>query len=812
MGIMTRLLHRSGGLSENPYKQFFLDMGENIHIHYRDLRIELSVPEFLEFSEMFERCAPSVKSKIDGGYKDGVLPNTNESNTLTTISLNAPLQHPVKYNANRISIEENFDGYHIHFRNYKLLFDKKSFDNILQAMNDVVERRNSQRTLDELLHLIVYNDLEYRLIEVNRDTDTKFGLIEVEKKYFGKLRQIFKALKYSYTEEAGGGVFSGENMKIRAKIGIGKVTSILPVISPPPYVLLIDYLTARKGQISPSELNLIKLQVLNSFGMVRAGENLYINLDFHSFLVNPINQTVVFQTTSFRHIGDSIQEYEAFSSFLYSLGQHFMKPAKIIFSEIENKKITDIFQSHVAENIASHPCVSKIYMLGSSMRNNMGKYEVPFIHFDWAKLASDFDILIEIDEKYAIPEQWERKFFWKKAGSYYSHLGDVQHQIDSPYLEQYKYVKFFHHLIEAYLFFPSSGDAQAKDNLLADFKAELIYTKKNSKKRDPINKISKTFNWINGVIQLMRDAYNIATPVVSEITVPSHNKLFKVTASDAAYVVKIYNSSNFTPAKVGSNAAHIDYEIAILNRLEQCDVPVIPVCRNIINVSIQEVGGLKAVVFRYIDGQTFDNGLEQVVCSAGILAKVHQYLPIDAILLKDFDYSTSINYWLTRLDALSLEQGFASCVSNIADFMEFGRRMRSWFDQELLCKDMVWVHGHGDVNPRNYIYVDNSAFLFDFQAARLMPRLGDIADGIIEFGISGDVIVAGRIESFLRGYEAMYPLTDIERKQLNSFLLASCMIKMLIMIQNDIHYGYKINSQRMNALLNYCTKLTMEIN
>ncbi len=481
---MTRLYHRSGGLSENPYNYFFLDMGENIHIHYRDLRIELSVPEFLEFVEAFERCIPAVKRKIEGGYKDGVLPNTNESNTLTTISLDAPLKHTVKYNANRISVEENVDGYHVHLRNYKLLFDKRSFDSILQAMNDVVERRGSQRSLDELLHLIKYNDLEYRLIEANRDTAIKSALVEVERKYFGKLKKVFKALNYSFAEEDGGGaLFCGENMEIRARIGKGKITSSMSNIPPAPYVLLTDYLAARKDEITPKEINLLKLQVLDAFGMVRAGENPYINLDYRSFLLNPTDKTVIFQTTSSRHSGDSVQEYEAFSSFLYTLRLHFVKPAKLYFSEKENKEISDMFQKHIAEKVASHPCVNKIYMLGSSMKNKMGKYEVPLIHFDWAKLASDFDILIEIDEEYAIPENWESKFFWKNAGSYYCHLGDLQQQVDSPYLKQYSHVKFFHHLIEGYLFYPSSGDVQAKEKLLKDFNAELIYSKAESKKK-----------------------------------------------------------------------------------------------------------------------------------------------------------------------------------------------------------------------------------------------------------------------------------------------------------------------------------------
>lgn len=481
MGIMTRLYHRSDGLSENPYKYFFLDMGENIHIHYRDLRIELSVQEFLEFAEVFERCTPAVKKKIDAGYMDGVLPNTNESNTLTTIALDAPLKHPVKYNSNRVSIEENVDGYHIHLRNYKFLFDKKSFGNILQAMNDVVERRNSQRSLDEVLNLIGYNDLEFQRLEVNRDITPQTASVGIEPKYIGKLNQVFKALGFERTDEGKVQVFRGTGMVIRAhpidnqhKGNLARTAGSVPQS---PYCLLADYLTAMKGVITPTELNLLKLQVLNAFGMVRTGENRYINLDSGSFLLDRENQRVIFQATAAPHEGDTAKEYQKFSKFLHELSMFFVKPNKVYFSEQESEAIWDITHKHLLETIATNPCVSRIYVLGSATRSKMGKYEVPFVHFDWAKLASDIDILIEIDEQYPIPEHWQKKFFTDYSGSYYYHLGDVPHQVDSPYVAQYPNVVYFRHLIEAYLFFPSSGKASVKDKYLESFKAEQIYAK-----------------------------------------------------------------------------------------------------------------------------------------------------------------------------------------------------------------------------------------------------------------------------------------------------------------------------------------------
>ena len=53
MGVIKKLLFKGESLAKVRHKNLFLDMEENIHIHYRDLRIEFSRLEFEEFCKIF---------------------------------------------------------------------------------------------------------------------------------------------------------------------------------------------------------------------------------------------------------------------------------------------------------------------------------------------------------------------------------------------------------------------------------------------------------------------------------------------------------------------------------------------------------------------------------------------------------------------------------------------------------------------------------------------------------------------------------------------------------------------------------------
>ena len=160
MGIITYLFHRSSRLSNQKFNLFFLDMGENIHFHYRDLRVEFSVEEFTELAAQFDECKEGVLKEIKNGYRDGVLPNTNEASTIKTfLAKKKKLVHPVKYNGNDISLEETADGYHLHFRNYKILLDKQSFTTLAQEMAALLPILNNKDTVRDPYLILDQNHL-----------------------------------------------------------------------------------------------------------------------------------------------------------------------------------------------------------------------------------------------------------------------------------------------------------------------------------------------------------------------------------------------------------------------------------------------------------------------------------------------------------------------------------------------------------------------------------------------------------------------------------------------------------------------------
>lgn len=480
MGIITRLYHRSDGIADNPFNQFFLDMGENIHIHYRDLRVELSVDEFMEFAELCDVLLPQVKKEIENGYRDGVQPNTNQTGTWKQFSTGKPLKNTIAYHPNRISLEENSDGYHIHFRNYKFLLDKASFMNFTQAAKDVLDLRERPIDLRETLGLIAVNDLEHHVEGVTRDGERERAVIIVTAPYFTKTRQVLHALKYEKIEGGTeGALYEKGRQSVQVKVGA------LPNLPVPGtlaagVVPLVQYIKENAAHFTAPETNLLKLQVMDFCEYARKNDLAdLVELDYRKLFYDQGERKVIFPAKARPTPTNAREEWARVRKFFDNNQMGFVKPAKKFYSEEQLQRLDAAFRRYVREQLAPHPCVKKIYLLNPITwkvgRSGTGTYEVPFVHIDWVKLGSDFDILIEIDEDHPIPPDWDFKLFWNVCSSDYYHLGEVDFPIESPYIEKFPNIDFVHHMVEAYLFIASKGDEKIKDKYLAAFPTEVLF-------------------------------------------------------------------------------------------------------------------------------------------------------------------------------------------------------------------------------------------------------------------------------------------------------------------------------------------------
>ena len=469
MGIMTYQFHRSNDLSPQKFEVMFLDMGENIHIHYRDLRIELSVDEFLEFNTLFTRYRAGVLKEIESGYKDGVLPNTNETETIKTFWDRGKLQHKSSYDNNRIGIEETTDGYHIHLRNYKLLLDRNSFTQLGKAFAKSLHLLEDSHLHRDPLQLLQLNDLQPRLCSRYSSNNGEEVLIEVQDKFRQKSGQVLSALGYRLTTR--------QNSKLVYQKDHSTVvlTKQDDNISPPvtdkkfigsDVICLPIFLENYGKSLGRHDLNTLKMRIIYLFKLAEQGkiapftlQNIYINR--HS-LTPAVD---IFGRISSL---DPRKEYERFNQLLVANQLFFIKPVKTPFTETYRESLFEKFITHVSKFIAPHKCVSKIYLAGSVMQGNSGQYQVPFVHFEWCKLASDFDILIEIDPDHEddIPEEWDFKFPWPKHSAQYYHLGDIGNGMDSQYAKQYPGIVFYEHMVESYPFFPFKSSPQNKRSVL----------------------------------------------------------------------------------------------------------------------------------------------------------------------------------------------------------------------------------------------------------------------------------------------------------------------------------------------------------
>ncbi|MDP2793784.1 MAG: phosphotransferase [Sulfurisoma sp.] len=777
MGVIKKTLFRGNILGKPRHRNLFLDMEENIHIHYRDLRIELSRGEFEDIASAFAKQASELQAIIEEKkYQDGKLPNANQDDV--RIWTESRLKHEVKYHPQRFSLEECGDGYHFHYRNYKLLIDQDEFRQIARLFASLDIDGPYASSYEEVLALLEANDVDFTLDAGNIPGEVL--AIAVAQHHVPKIRDIFNYIGFA-TEDAAPGEkrYRGERLRVLARPENRRGALEYRRLRGQNAVgRLVDYLAAQGAGIDADEVNVVKCQVLDFYGAARAGKANNVDTDPQAWLYSPPNRQVVFPYKAGAVSGSAEAEstYRAWSGILNGLQLGFVKPTKEIIAADIQATLRQQVEETLRREVAACAAVDKVYLMGSALRGDMGRYRAPFIHGKLAKLGSDIDILVEIDpaREDDIPANWHCHLPQASNHCAVYHIAEIPlGGGDSDWPPRHPNVEFIPHLVDAYVSLPSQGFRAEKDAFLKKFGAKLFY----DRARDGILYRGEEEERIAARIA---ELHGYPWVAVERMKVSTENAIFKVFADGGDYILKLFKvSGNYHRGRV---AEHTAYEEKLIAALKGRGIPtagVIP-ARQAADTTVE---GFPALLFERIPGtvqQRPEYPLAEVGAALAAIHRVQMENPLE--LETEFSFDDTCLIWLPafenqikqpNLDG-EIVQAFAA-LAPLAERCFPGENRAVWFARSPM------VHNHGDVTPKNFIVgTAGEARFFDFNNAFFGPRMADLIDGAFEFSLAEKYIHLadfGRFDALIEHYAAAAPLTPAETEDLPAWIALMGVIK-----------------------------------
>lgn len=784
-------------------------MEENIHIHYRDLRIELSRGEFEDIVAAFGKQSKELMAIIEEKhYQDGKLPNANQDDV--RIWTESRLKHPVKYHPTRLSLEECGDGYHLHYRNYKFLIDPPDFRRFVELFRGLEIDGDYASSYDEVLELLEANDVDF-MLDAGDQPGEKLAVL-VAKHHMPKIRDIFNYIGFEQQEEKMLRRYVGERLTVEARPdGRRSALDYRRLRGLNEVGLLVDYLARRQGGVDPNELNRIKVQVLELYYTLQGGQRLNVETDPALWLYSPGNKQVIFPYAPEARGGREEAErlYRTWANLLRGYEMNFVKPVKEPFpAEVQAQLKRDV-EAALRREVAAYVAVEKIYIMGSGIRGEMGAYQAPFIHGKLAKLGSDVDVLVEIDpaREEDLPAHW--KLHLPEASNHCAvyHVGEVP--LAGPagdWAERHPHVPFIDHLLDAYVYLPSRGYREETDAFLKKFGAQCLY----DRARDGV---LYRGDEERRVAQRLAELHRIPVPAVEPMKVSTENALYRVFTEEGDRILKLFMvSGNYHRTRV---AEHTDYEKRLIDQLKAREIPTAGVIAPVDADDIT-IEGHPALLFERIPGvveQRPEYPLE-VVCPA--LARIHQsQLEQPLELTEGFPFDDSCMIWLPQFEQY-LNEGIepadvAAALRRLAPYA------KEWFPGEnraALFARSPHLHCHGDVTPKNVIVTErDGAQWFDFNNAFFGPRMTDLLDGAFEFSLAEKYIHLAdfaRFDAFIAAYESQLPITDEEREDLPRWTALIGVIKFTkevrVLVDPAMKRQHKLRRKRALALAEFLTQ------
>lgn len=138
MGLVKKELARAELPDREAHNsRMFIDLCENIHIHYREFRIVFTLDEYFEFADILERSTEDVRSYLaqNPDYEEGRYPTTimiaGGKERQRQLLRNSPAPNQSAYFPNDFAIELNdesvVDEMHVHWRDYRFAIPRSHF-------------------------------------------------------------------------------------------------------------------------------------------------------------------------------------------------------------------------------------------------------------------------------------------------------------------------------------------------------------------------------------------------------------------------------------------------------------------------------------------------------------------------------------------------------------------------------------------------------------------------------------------------------------------------------------------------------------
>jgi hypothetical protein len=133
---------------ENHQSRMFVDLCENIHIHYREFRNVFSLPEFFEYCDILKKSEMDVRSYLcqNPDYKEGDFPATimicGGKARQKKLLQNSPKPNSPVYMPNEFAIELQdesvTDEIHVHWRDFRFALSREHFRIIANSFADAL--------------------------------------------------------------------------------------------------------------------------------------------------------------------------------------------------------------------------------------------------------------------------------------------------------------------------------------------------------------------------------------------------------------------------------------------------------------------------------------------------------------------------------------------------------------------------------------------------------------------------------------------------------------------------------------------------